>query len=210
MCGRMNVIDDPNVRAFMDALGIPVYPSPNPSPNPHSNPYSNREVRPTDETLVLIPKGKDIDTATMSWGIKPSWSKQLLINAKSETVSDKTTFKKAFENHRALVVCSGWYEWKDEGGKTKQKYLVQYSLKHPMFMAAVCFLKPPDNQAANQEKSQFVTLTTAPNEKLKQVHHRMPLIIHSDEMDEWLLGDSQQALHAIHPMKSEAFQFEQC
>ncbi|MEH6344799.1 MAG: SOS response-associated peptidase family protein [Bermanella sp.] len=210
MCGRMNVIDDPNVRAFMDALGIPIYPSP--------NPHSNREVRPTDETLLLIPQGKDINTATMSWGIKPSWSKQLLINAKSETVSDKTTFKKAFENHRALVVCSGWYEWKDEGGKTKQKYLVQHSLKQPMFMAAVCFPAPPANQAANQgphqeankEASQFVTLTTAPNEKLKQVHHRMPLIIHSDEMDEWLLGDSHQALQAIHPMKSEAFQFETC
>ncbi len=79
-----------------------------------------------------------------------------------------------------------------------------------MFMAAVCFPAPPDNQAANQEGSQFVTLTTAPNEKLKQVHHRMPVIIHSDEMDEWLLGDSQQALQAIHPMKSEVFQFEKC
>lgn len=198
MCGRMNVIDDPNVRAFMDALGIPVYPD------------SNPELRPTDETLLLIPKGKDIDAATMSWGIKPSWSKQLLINAKSETVSDKSTFKKAFEHHRALVVCSGWYEWKDEGGKTKQKYLVQHSLKQPMFMAAVCFPVPSSHQETHQNRRQFVTLTTEPNEKLKQVHHRMPLIIHNDEMDEWLLGDSQQALNAMHRMPDELFQFEAC
>lgn len=197
MCGRMNVIDDPNVRAFMDALGIPVYP------------HANSELRPTDETLLLVPNGKDISTATMSWGIQPSWSKKLLINAKSETISDKTTFKQAFEQHRALVVCSGWYEWKDEapGEKNakKQKYLVQHSLKQPMLMAAVCF-----TGLSSTKGNQFVTLTTEPNEKLKQVHHRMPLIIHSDEMDEWLLGNSQQALNAMHLMVNEAFQFEAC
>ncbi len=214
MCGRMNVIDDPNVRAFMDALGIPIYPK--------RNVHFNRELRPTDETLLLIPKGKDIATATMSWGIKPAWSKQLLINAKSETISEKTTFKKAFEHHRALVVCSGWYEWKDEGygdkKAKKQKYLVQHSLKQPMLMAAVCFTGPSFtresnkevNRESNNERGQFVTLTTAPNEKLKQVHHRMPLIIHADEMDDWLLGDSQQALQAVHPLQDEEFQFEAC
>ena len=210
MCGRMNVIDDPNVRAFMDALGIPVYPK--------RNVDFNRELRPTDETLLLIPKGKDIEPAMMSWGIKPSWSKQLLINAKSETISEKTTFKKAFEHHRALVVCSGWYEWKDEGHgekkAKKQKYLVQHSLKQPMLMAAVCFTGPSftreSNKEVNRESNQFVTLTTTPNEKLKQVHHRMPLIIHADEMDDWLLGDNQQALQAIQPISSDEFQFEAC
>lgn len=193
MCGRMNVIDDPNVRGFMDALGIPVYPN------------ANADFRPTDETLLLVPNGQDIASTTMSWGIQPSWSKTLLINAKSETIGEKTTFKKAFEQHRALVVCSGWYEWKDEGKAKKQKYLVQHSLKQPMLMAAVCF-----SGKSPQDKNQFVTLTCAPNKKLKQVHHRMPLIIHSDEIDNWLLADSQQALQAIHPIESEAFQFETC
>ncbi len=206
MCGRMNVIDDPNVRAFMDALGIPVYPK--------QNHHFNQELRPTDETLLITTQDERIVTTNSSWGIKPSWSKQLLINAKSETISEKTTFKKAFENRRALVVCSGWYEWKDEGGKKKQKYLVQHSLKHPMLMAAVCFAGPLSNHEANQESNnqakQFVTLTTTPNEKLKQVHHRMPLIIHNDEIDNWLLGDKQQALNAIHPLASEEFQFEAC
>ncbi len=206
MCGRMNVIDDPNVRAFMDALGIPVYPD--------FHLHSNRDLRPTDETLLITNQNEKIATTRSSWGIKPAWSKQLLINAKSETISDKATFKKAFEQHRALVVCSGWYEWKDEGGAKKQKYLIQHSLKQPMLMAAVCFPAPPSNQKANhkvnQEGSQFVTITTAPNEKLKHVHHRMPLLIHSDEIDSWLLGDSQQALQSIHPMPDELFQFETC
>ena len=197
MCGRMNVIDDPNVRGFMDALGIPVYPK------------FNADLRPTDQTLVLVPNGNDISSATMSWGIQPSWSKKLLINAKSETISEKNTFKKAFEQHRALVVCSGWYEWKEQGQQgpkaNKQKYLVRHSLKQPMLMAAVCF-----PAKSKQTTDQFVTLTCAPNEKLKQVHHRMPLIIHIDEIDNWLLGDSQQALDAIHPIQDEAFQFEAC
>ena len=97
MCGRMNVTDDPNVQAFMDALGMPIYPNANP------------DLRPTDETLVIIPNGDQVEAREMSWGIKPNWSKQLLINAKAETISEKNTFKNAFKLHRGLVICSGWY-----------------------------------------------------------------------------------------------------
>jgi putative SOS response-associated peptidase YedK len=186
MCGRMNVSDDPNVQAFMDALGMPIYPEPNP------------DLRPTDETLLIIPEKSGMTAKTMSWGIQPSWSKQLLINAKSETIAEKPTFKSAFNLHRGLVVCSGWYEWKDEGGKKKQKYLIQHSLKQPMLMAAVYY--PVTNQ--------FVTLTTSPSDKLKQVHHRTPLIIHGDEMDIWLNGTQEDTLPLMHSLRDAEVEFQ--
>jgi len=197
MCGRMNVSDDPNVQAFMDALGIPIYPT------------SNADLRPTDNTLLLVPSDGQVKSKEMSWGIKPNWSKQLLINAKSETVEEKSTFKNAFKAHRALVLCSGWYEWKSVEGQKKsapkQKYLVEHSLKQLMLMAAVYY---PAND--KQDKDQFVTLTIEPNERLKQVHHRMPLIIHADEMDDWLLGNSDDAKPLMQTLKSEEFRFETC
>ncbi len=206
MCGRMYISNNPNVQAFMDALGISIYPT------------SNDDLRPTDSTLLLLPSDGQVAAKEMSWGIKPSWSKQVLINAKSETIDEKNTFKGAFESQRALVVCSGWYEWKtvSENNATekqtskkrpihKQKYLVEHSLKQLMLMAAVYY---PAN--AQQPQNQFVTLTTAPNDKLKQVHHRMPLIIHSDEMDAWLLGSCDDAKSLMHAIKSEEFRFNAC
>ena len=199
MCGRMNVSDDPNVQAFMDALGIPVYPT------------ANADLRPTDSTLLLVTSNGQVTAKEMSWGIKPNWSKQVLINAKSETIEEKNTFKSAFKAHRALVLCSGWYEWKSVGDQKqpgdmkKQKYLVEHSLKQLMLMAAVYY---PAND--KQDKDQFVTLTISPNERLKQVHHRMPLIIHADEMDSWLLGSSDDAKPLMKTLRSEEFRFEAC
>ncbi len=58
----------------------------------------------------------------LSWGIKPSWAKRIIINAQAETVSIKPTFTHSFEKHRVIVPCSGWYEWREEQGK-KVKYL---------------------------------------------------------------------------------------
>ena len=187
MCGRMNVTDDPNVQAFMDALGMPIYPD------------ANSDLRPTDETLLILPEGDGIKAKRLSWGIQPNWSKQLLINAKAETIAEKPTFKSAFKLHRGLVICSGWYEWKDEGGKRKQKYLVEHSLRQPMLMAAVYY----------PASEQFVTLTIHPNNKLKQVHHRTPLIIHADEMDLWLHGSLEDVTALFHPLKDEEVDFQQ-
>lgn len=185
MCGRMNVSDDPNVQAFMDALGMPIYPE------------ANSDLRPTDETLLIIPEDSGMRANSMSWGIQPSWSKQLLINAKSETIAEKPTFKSAFKLHRGLVVCSGWYEWKDEGGKKKQKYLIEHTLRQPMLMGAVYY--PASNQ--------FVTLTIKPNTKLADIHHRTPLVIHADEMDIWLHGDENDVTPLLCSLKNEEVTF---
>jgi putative SOS response-associated peptidase YedK len=68
------------------------------------------------------------------WGLKPNWSKRLLINTQSETVLTKPTFKDAIINHRCLIPCFGWYEWRTEHGK-KQKYLFSNSSSEPFLIA---------------------------------------------------------------------------
>ena len=73
-----------------------------------------------------------------SWGIQPSWSKRLLINAQSETVAQKPTFRSAFNSNRCLVPCSGWYEWRAEEGK-KVKYFFSLSDNQPIYMAGITY-----------------------------------------------------------------------
>ncbi|XQW84458.1 SOS response-associated peptidase family protein [Thalassotalea piscium] len=50
-------------------------------------------------------------------GNKPSWSKNLLINAQSETVTQKPAFSNAIKANRCIIPCFGWYEWRTKNGK---------------------------------------------------------------------------------------------
>ena len=78
----------------------------------------NRDLRPSQlvDALLSVPTG--FTQTSLQWGIRPSWSKQLLINAQAETVATKQTFSDSFKFRRCVIPCSGWYEWKifEEGG----------------------------------------------------------------------------------------------
>jgi putative SOS response-associated peptidase YedK len=77
-------------------------------------------IAPT-QTILTVTAARQLHE--MIWGIKPPWSgssSRVLINARSETVREKPSFKAAFEHHRCLVLADGFYEWARE---TKQPYL---------------------------------------------------------------------------------------
>jgi len=114
-----------------------------------------------------------------TWGIKPQWSKKLLINAQSETVAVKPTFRRAFADNRCVVPCSGWYEWSSVAGEGKQKYLFDNVDSSPLYMAGIFY---PQAGAS----SELVTLTTKPDELCAQYHHRMPLLIPEKAVEDWL------------------------
>lgn len=116
------------------------------------------------------------------WGIKPSWSKQLIINAQSESTATKSTFKQAFQYQRCLVPCNGWFEWRTESGK-RVKYLFEHADKAPLYMAGILF---------KHEVTELVTLTTAPNAKCAEYHKRMPALILPENIDSWFSSDSEQ------------------
>lgn len=166
MCGRMNVSDHPGVQALMRDLGIPIYPK------------GNSDYRPTQLTLALILNEQHALAAEeMSWGIQPPWAKQLLINAKAETVQEKKTFASAFKAHRCLIPCTGWYEWKEEDDKKKAKYLFTHPKQQAFLMAGIWF--------SHEDHKQFVTLTTEPNSTCAEIHHRMPVMINKEDVNYW-------------------------
>ena len=110
--------------------------------------------------------------------------KNLIINAQAETVAGKPTFKQAFSSQRCIVPCTGWYEWRDEGGPRKQQYAFSHKDGIPFLMAGIWF-----DQANHAE---LVTLTTKPLDRCAEIHHRMPLLIDPEHVELWLNGPTAE------------------
>ena len=137
------------------------------------------DIAPTAEAPVLIASGDKVVAEFQRWGI-PGWRGGLMINACAETVCEKPMFRKSMAAQRCVIPASGYYEW-DAG---KHKYFFQLPGK-PIYLAGVY-----DNCEGT---NCFVILTTAPNETVKDIHDRMPLILNHDQVRPWLT-DAQSAL----------------
>jgi putative SOS response-associated peptidase YedK len=166
MCGRINVYGEPLSKAVSSALNIDFQT------------ITNNDLCPT-QTASTVTFNNGMHQLDTTWGIKPSWSKKLLINAQSETVAVKQTFKRAFANNRCVVPCSGWYEWSSVAGESKQKYLFDNTDGSPLYMAGIYY---PQAEAPPE----LVTLTTKPTKQCAQYHHRMPMLIPEDAVEDWL------------------------
>jgi putative SOS response-associated peptidase YedK len=168
MCGRLNVVDDPLVHWICEVLGV------------EFTTQTNRDLRPTQTLDTIAATDSGARQLAATWGIKPPWAKKLIINAQAETVAEKPTFKKAFSSQRCIVPCTGWYEWRDEGGPRKQQYAFSHVDGIPLLMAGIWFDQP--------DRTDLVTLTTQPLERCAAIHHRMPLLIDPEQVGLWLSG----------------------
>src|SRR5690242_16577111 len=72
----------------------------------------NYNVAPTQMMPVVLVENGKLVCREMQWGLTPVWAKYPLINAMSETVDQKTAFKKSFAERRCLIPADGFYEWK--------------------------------------------------------------------------------------------------
>lgn len=142
--------------------------------------YTNEDLCPTQQVETLISTDRQLQQLSTSWGIHPQWSNKLLINAKSETVTEKSTFRQAFTDRRCVVPCSGWFEWRDEGGSRKKKYFFQHQDESALYMAGFWYPGSVDHLP------QLMTMTTAPTATCAEYHHRMPLLIKAENISYWL------------------------
>lgn len=124
----------------------------------------------------------------LHWGLVPSWAKDRkigyrMINARSETVPDKPSFRNAFRRRRCLVPASGFYEWKKEGDR-KIPYFI--SMKDAeVFSFAGLWERWREHDDA--EPLDSVTIcTTAASAFMKPLHERMPVILKPGDYDAWL------------------------
>ena len=168
MCGRIDIQPNNINEAVKAGFGV------------DWDTKENRDLRPTQLVDALLSASTGFAPTSLQWGIRPSWSKQLLINAQAETVATKQTFRDSFESRRCVIPCSGWYEWKifKESGQ-KQKFRFHAPDESPLFMAGIWF-------GESAAPSQLVTLTTHPTTQCAQIHHRMPLLLQSAQVPSWL------------------------
>jgi len=158
---------------------------------------------PTQQ-LAVVSNVKPQELSFFRWGLIPSWARDpaighKLINAKSETVTEKASFKNSFRSRRCLVLSDGFYEWKK--GTVKTPYRVHLKTGDPFAMAGIW-----DKwvSADGEIIHSFAILTTGPNTLMQQIHERMPVILHREDEKNWLGNTAEsRLLELLKPYPTE-------
>ena len=128
-----------------------------------------------------------------SWGLLPVWSKDTsfrknTVNARIETIHVKPSFRNSI-NKRCMVLVDGFYEWQwlDEKGKKKQKYLLSMPDDEPFAIGGLWNIWK--SKTTGEVINSYTILTTEANEQMAIIHNhkkRMPMILKKEEEEIWL------------------------
>lgn len=134
----------------------------------------------------------------LRWGLVPFWAKDAaignrMINARAETVAGKPSYRAAFRHRRCLILADGFYEWYREGD-VKTPYFISLDSGEPFALAGL-WESWKDKKSGDVLQSTTL-ITTAANEFMRALHHRMPVILQPDTADEWLSGSVNYLNHA--------------
>ncbi|HUF61038.1 MAG TPA: SOS response-associated peptidase [Verrucomicrobiales bacterium] len=192
MCGRYVMTEDPGSLAQLLAVPADDQALQTFAANPHYN------ICPGQNILAFrdLPERRG---TLLHWGLVPSWSKDRknayrMINARSETVFDKPSFRRPVRSQRCLAPASGFYEW-HRLREPSQPYFIHYTGGAPMLFAAIW-----DRwKAGPDEELESVALLTAPaSGAVRDIHDRMPVLLQLPEVDPWLDSSTpEQTLRAI-------------
>jgi len=123
----------------------------------------------------------------LRWGLIPSWAKDprignQMINAKAETVAAKPSFRLALRKRRCLIPASGFYEWQQQG-RLKQPIFIRLLDRRPFAFAGLWERwEPKDGEPIES----CTIITTEPNEFMRPIHNRMPVILSARDYEMWL------------------------
>jgi len=183
MCGRFTLTIDPE--ALQEAFPWAVIP----------NDWSPRYNIAPSQPVAVIPNSGDNTLTLYKWGLIPSWSKDpsigdRMINARSESLAEKPSFRNAFRRRRCLILADGFYEWKQNPGmKSKQPMYIRLKDNRPFAFAGLWELwSAPDGS----EVRSCTIITTQPNALLEPIHNRMPVILAPEGYQLWLSPEDKQ------------------
>ena len=139
-----------------------------------------------DFIACRVDEDGDRAIALLRWGLIPSWARdstiaRRLINARSETVHNKPSFRAAFRSRRCLIPADGWFEWR-QTGSGKQPYYLTPADGSPLSFAALWERWDP----AGGPLETFTIITTVASPELEDIHHRQPAIIEPRWFSTWL------------------------
>ena len=199
MCGRFTLASDTETmsQTFLDfAMPINLSPRYNISPTQDVAVIANT---PTD--TEIHPEMGQVEF--FHWGLIPSWAKDpkignRMINARSETLAEKPSFRSAYKRRRCIILADGYYEWKQvPGDRRKQPVYIRLQSQKPFALAGLWEVW----QAEGMDKPirSCTIITCPPNALLEKIHHRMPVILPQDAYAEWLSPD-ERSTDSLQPL----------
>lgn len=163
------------------------------------------------QNVACLRGGEDV-LSFLRWGLIPFWAKDekigyKLINARSETLAEKPSFKNAFKKRRCLIFADGFYEW-DKKSKTKAPFFISLKSGEPFAFAGLW------ERWKSEEKTVESTtiITTSPNELIDEIHSRMPAILPRRFFDMWLdpeFGDLVALSETLAPYPDDEMQMRE-
>lgn len=160
-------------------------------------------VAPNQPIAVVRMQNGARQFALVRWGLIPAWVKEPrpgkpLINARAETVFEKPSFKSSIKRRRCLIPADGFYEWTGTVPGQKQPFHI-----HRPDGGVFAFAGLWDHwlSADGSEMETAAIITTAANDALQPIHHRMPVVIHRQDFDAWLQTDETRADDAARLMR---------
>ncbi len=197
MCGRFTITLEPAF--FQQELELGNLPSE----------WVPRYNAAPGQSIPVVRELKSRDVAMLRWGLVPFWAKDdsigyKLINARSETLLEKPSFKNAFSKRRCLILADGFYEWQQPGVKGAPKAPFRFTLKdaQPFAFAGLWeSWRSPENEVIQS----CTIITCKPNSLLAQIHNRMPVILDHNNCWEWLADKPENELsELLRPYPADA------
>ena len=154
----------------------------------HDSMFASYEhVYPKSEVPVLVAQNNNLNIQAKTWGYQVMWQKEVLFNTKIETAlgSKQSMWDDSIQHRRCIIPSFGFFEpHKNDthlspktGKPIKDQYYFQCPNSDIVWMAGV------------YEDNHFSIMTTTPNEWIKNIHRRMPVVLRPDELDTWLNGE---------------------
>ncbi|HEV2149196.1 MAG TPA: SOS response-associated peptidase [Longimicrobiaceae bacterium] len=186
MCGRYGETESAETlaRRFGAALRAPA-----------TGPRYN--IAPTQHAPVLVRDGGGLFLSLFRWGLRPGWARDGApepINARSEDAAGKPYFRAAWRSRRCVVPASGFYEWR-KTADGKVPHWIRRADGEPLTLAGLWEVWTPRDA---EPVHSFCILTTGPNEAMRPIHDRMPVILDAEERDTWLDPGADPA--ALQPL----------
>lgn len=154
--------------------------------------FASYNAAPTQELpVVLIDEHGERVIRRLRWGLLPRWAKPgehkgpAPFNARAETMLEKPMFRNLVGTRRCLVPISGYYEWREEGGR-KQPFFLTVPDEPIAALGGLWDELKDEENADGDPAGSFTVVTTTPNDFAAAFHHRMPLVLPRADEDDWL------------------------
>ncbi|GAB1529017.1 MULTISPECIES: SOS response-associated peptidase [Brevibacillus] len=175
MCGRFTLVT--NLELWNARFQIEVIPDMQPRYN----------IAPGQLIPAIISDQGKRRLGQLKWGLVPSWAQDeksgyKMINAHAETLTEKPAFRRLFERKRCIVPADGFYEWEQrESGKQAMRIMMKTG--EPFAFAG---LFDTWTSSEGNKLHTCTIITTKPNQVVKDIHNRMPVILEQEDESMWL------------------------